>query len=117
MPEPAIMQQLALALLLSLIAVPVAARGPDPGPAGSGNRMKQTLPYPATRATDTRDTLFGVPVADPYRWLEDVRSPEVRAWMDAQNRLARQRLAELPGREFLTRRLRELFYIDTISAP
>ena len=33
------------------------------------------------------DTLHGVQVADPYRWLEDEKAPEVQAWMKAQDAL------------------------------
>jgi prolyl oligopeptidase len=34
-----------------------------------------TKPFPATRRDDIVDTLHGVAVADPYRWLEDETSP------------------------------------------
>ena len=48
-----------------------------------------------TRKVDVVETLHGVAVADPYRWLEDGDSPEVRAWDEAQTaetrRLARAR--------------------------
>jgi prolyl oligopeptidase len=37
----------------------------------------QAAGLPATRVTDVADTLHGTVVRDPYRWLEDVRSPEV----------------------------------------
>ena len=38
-----------------------------------------------TRKDDLVEKLHGVAVADPYRWLEDGESPEVRAWDEAQN--------------------------------
>ena len=65
-----------------------------------------TLPltYPPTRTVDASDTHFGVKVADPYRWLEDGKSPEVQAWLDAQNKLARSYLDALPGRAALEKR-------------
>jgi prolyl oligopeptidase len=31
------------------------------------------------------DTLHGVSITDPYRWLEDQNSPETRARINAQN--------------------------------
>jgi prolyl oligopeptidase len=75
------------------------------------------LHYPPTRTVDASDTYFGVKVPDPYRWLEDAGSPEVKAWMDAQNHLARSYLNALPGRAVLARRYGELLHIDTITAP
>ena len=41
--------------------------------------------------------LPGIDFKDNYRWLEDGKSPEVRAWSDAQNQRARAFLAALPG--------------------
>lgn len=41
--------------------------------------------YPPARRTDVVDTFHGVEVRDPYRWMEDLRSPELAAWIDAQN--------------------------------
>src|SRR5687768_14630698 len=71
----------------------------------------------ATRRVDVKETLFGVEVSDPYRWLEDVKDPAVQAWMAEQDRAAREALAALPGREPLRRRFRELYYVDAVSAP
>jgi prolyl oligopeptidase len=78
-----------------------------------------TLPltYPPSRTVDAFDIHFGVKVADPYRWLEDGKSPEVQDWLAAQNKLARTYLDALPGRAALKKRFSELFRIDTIGAP
>jgi prolyl oligopeptidase len=63
------------------------------------------------------DTLHGVNVPDPYRWLEDEKSPEVKQWMAAQDALTRTTLSRLPEREAIAQRLRELFYVDSVSPP
>jgi prolyl oligopeptidase len=76
-----------------------------------------TDPYPPTRRVDVVDVIHGTEVHDPYRWLEDAGSPEVQAWMDAQDEVTRARLAALPGRDPLVGRLRELFYYDSLGAP
>lgn len=76
-----------------------------------------TLTYPPSRREDVRDTIHGVVVEDPYRWLEDVKSEEVQAWMTAQDDLARAQLNGLPHRAELVERLKQLFYLDTIGAP
>lgn len=73
--------------------------------------------YPASRRVDQVDVLHGVPVADPYRWLEDGSSPEVRAWADAEDSLAREFLAKLPGRSAIEARVRELFYVESAGTP
>lgn len=75
------------------------------------------LAYPPTRVEDVKDTLHGATVLDPYRWLEDGKSPEVQAWMIAEDTLARSELARLPERDAIAARLKELFYIDSLSAP
>ena len=73
--------------------------------------------YPPTRTEAVVDTLHGVRVADPFRWLEDERSAEVQAWMKAQDAFTRDWLGALPGREALRQRFRELFYVESRSAP
>ena len=72
---------------------------------------------PSTRTDAITETLHGVAVADPYRWLEDEHAPEVQAWMSAQDEYTRAELAKLPGRDELAARFRELFYYDAVSAP
>ena len=101
-----------LSLLLPLLAV-LLARSPRARAADAAART----PYPPSRTVEVTDVLHGVSVSDPYRWLEDVKSPEAQAWMKAQDDLARQRLASLPGRDGLAARLKELLYIDSVSAP
>ena len=61
--------------------------------------------------------LFGVTVPDPYRWLEDAKSAETQAWMKAEDQLARAELHKLPERDAIAARLKELYYLDSISAP
>ncbi|MFY2563718.1 prolyl oligopeptidase family serine peptidase [Corallococcus terminator] len=75
------------------------------------------MAYPATRVDAVVDTVHGTTVPDAYRWLEDEKAPEVQAWMKAQDAVAREALAKVPGRDALVRRFRELFYVDSISIP
>ena len=45
-----------------------------------------TLPTPpAVEAIPAADDYFGTKILDSYRWLEDGKSPETRAFIDAQN--------------------------------
>ncbi|HYP02649.1 MAG TPA: hypothetical protein VER76_20840, partial [Pyrinomonadaceae bacterium] len=72
---------------------------------------------PETRAETLVETLHGVKVSDPYRWLEQGESPEVRAWTEAQNAYTRRTLDPLPGRAAVSQRLSQLLAIGTVSAP
>jgi prolyl oligopeptidase len=63
------------------------------------------------------DVLHGVPVSDPYRWLEDGASDEVRAWDEEQNARTHAWLSRLEGRENLAARIRELLAVGTVGAP
>ncbi len=80
-------------------------------------QTKAPMAYPQTKKQDIKESLFGISVADPYRWLEDVTQPDVRAWMDAQDKLARGWLAQQPGKDKLVARLKQLYYVDSIGAP
>ena len=61
-----------------------------------------TRPTPADR-DDTAQTLHGVTIEDPYRYLEDPEGERTRAFVLAQNDVSTPFLAALPGREgFLT---------------
>ena len=72
--------------------------------------------YPPARVDSLVDVLHGVPVPDPYRWLEDAGSRETRAWVEAQNSLTRKVL-DGPRRDALLRELTRLFdYPRTLAA-
>jgi prolyl oligopeptidase len=67
---------------------------------------------PETRRDNVKEVIHGVELVDPYRWLEDGKSPETQAWIEAQNAYTRSLLESLPGRERLKRRITELQRID-----
>ena len=98
-------------------AAPEAASVATAAPTPELSMPTLPLHYPVSRRTNDADTYFGVTVQDPYRWLEDGKSPEVKLWLDEQNHLARRYLDALPGRAALRSRYEALFHIETISAP
>lgn len=61
--------------------------------------------------------LHGVPVADPFRWLEAGDAPETRAWVEAQNQYTRAVLDRLPQRDAIHARLDSLLMTGAVSAP
>ncbi len=79
-----------------------------------------TLPAstpPTTRRAQLVETLHGVEVADPYRWLEDPTDPEVRAWVDAQRAVTGPVLDSLPARAEFRRRLEQLWSVPRRGVP
>ena len=76
-----------------------------------------TAAPPATRRGDVQDTLHGVTVPDPYRWLEDQDSAETRAWINQQNEYTHKLLDSLPGRNELEKRVSELKRVERIRTP
>jgi prolyl oligopeptidase len=72
---------------------------------------------PVTRVDNVTETLHGVTITDPYRWLEDQNSPETRAWIKAQNEYTSSVLGVLPFRNKIRERLTQLLKVDTINTP
>ncbi len=112
-------------LLLTILTVAACAAGgaealpptqPPPPPVVQPPPRKHT-PEVATRVDNVTDDYFGHAVTDPYRWLEDSDSAEVKAWTDEQNRVTRARLDAIPGRDKLAQRIRELLEVGTMGAP
>ncbi|HUA67745.1 MAG TPA: prolyl oligopeptidase family serine peptidase [Candidatus Saccharimonadales bacterium] len=59
--------------------------------------------YPATKTVDASDTYFGKTYSDPYRWLENLKDDDVKAWFKAQAKLTDDTLAKIPARDALVR--------------
>jgi prolyl oligopeptidase len=73
---------------------------------------------PPTQVEPITETLHGIEVTDPYRWLEDQNSPRTRAWIEEQTAYTRAYLDAIPGRERIRERVRELLALkQVISEP
>lgn len=75
------------------------------------------LRYPETRKCDHIDNYHGMQVADPYRWLEDLNAPETQAWIEAQNELTFDYLAQIAQRDAIRERLTTLWDYPKVNAP
>ncbi|MEP2278948.1 prolyl oligopeptidase family serine peptidase [Maribacter sp.] len=73
--------------------------------------------YPVTAKIDTVDTYFDTEVKDPYRWLEDDRSPETEAWVKEQNKTTFGYLEHIPFRADLKNRLEKLWNYEKLGSP
>ena len=73
--------------------------------------------YPQARRLDLTEDILGYQVSDPYRWLEDDAGAERAAWLSAQADLFASYRAELPGRDRLAGRVRELLSTGYAGTP
>lgn len=98
---------LAFSFLINFINAQAQHTSPNP----------RIMTYPQTTKTGITDTYFGTEVADPYRWLEDDRSAETQAWVEAQNTVTRNYLAKIPFLDEIRNRLEALWNYEKYTAP
>lgn len=84
------------------------------GCSGVGQRAGRP---PETEKRPVVDTLHGVIIEDPYRWLEDQDSPETRVWIEAQNKYMASFYNKFPNMDELRRRLARFLDTDEVSLP
>jgi prolyl oligopeptidase len=85
----------ATAAVASEATTKIAARKGPPGP-------------PVAPVRVVTETFFGQSIPDPYRYMEDVKNPEVVAFMRAQGEHTRSVLDRIPGRAKMAARIAEL---------
>ena len=84
----------------------------------NGREMSlRALNYPPAPHCDVVDTYHGHQVADPFRWLEDVDSPQTAAWIAAQNELTEHFLSTIERRDQIRERLEHVWNYERFSAP
>ncbi len=86
-----------------------------PLPSASASNAKPSMN--ASTKKPVVDVYHGDQVADPYRWLEDGDSPDVKSWTEAQNAKTRTYLDAGDLRAKLHGRLDELLKIGFVSSP
>ena len=79
--------------------------------------QQKKLTYPKAEKVDTVDVYFGTEAADPYRWLENDTSAATAAWVEAENKVTNEYLAQIPFRKQLLERLTNLANYEKIGAP
>lgn len=65
--------------------------------------------YPAVHRDKTVDTYFGTAVPAPYQWMENLKSPQLKQWVEKQNALTAGYLARIPYRAWMHKRLAGLW--------
>src|SRR5262245_38682438 len=93
MPRARRVPALPVLTLLSVLLAPAPGRAADRPPVAPVH--------------DVVDTFWGVPVHDPYRWMEETKDPKVVEWIHGQADYTSQALDRLPQREELLARIAE----------
>jgi prolyl oligopeptidase len=74
----------------------------------AGQSKEEVQPPPVAPVKPVTTDYYGTKVVDPYRYMENLKDPKVQTWMKAQNDYTRAVLAQIPGREKLLERIRQL---------
>ena len=77
----------------------------------------QSSPVFSPSANPIMDEYHGVSIPDPYRWLEQLESPETRCWIAEQRRAVTTFFEQHPSYEAVQRRLAELWQFPKYSVP
>lgn len=111
------MRMTTMTLALALLAGCAAA------PRDAGERSITSDPsmpaiaYPEAARGDTVDTYHGVTVADPYRWMEDLDSPDLARWIAEQNALTETVIARATHRDAIRARVAALTDFERFGVP
>mgnify|MGYP001292964558 CR=1 FL=1 len=76
-----------------------------------------TLSYPDSKPGETVDTLHGIRVPDPYRWMEDPDAEETKAFVKEQNEVSGPFIQECPDREKITEEITKLKDYPKLGVP
>jgi prolyl oligopeptidase len=85
--------------------------------AAGGRVSAKAAEYPAARRSDQVDVYFGNKVADPYRWMEEIDSPETSAWIAAERATTAAALGGMPERAPIRGRLSALWNYPKYDLP
>src|SRR3954466_7488931 len=79
--------------------------------------VSASLTYPPAPRGDGVDDYAGHAVPAPYRWMEDLDSPAVKQWVDAENAATFSFLKTIPERDQIRERLTALWNYARTEVP
>lgn len=80
-------------------------------------KADQAFIYPASQKGDVVDTLFGIAVADPYRWMENDTAKATADWVKNQNDITFGFLKKIPYRDSIKKRLEAVYNYERVFSP
>lgn len=105
-----------LLIFIAIILLSVVLSGQSQKSAPSDASAKTAAP-PKAEVKIVVDDYHGHKISDPYRWLEDAKSPETQRFVEEENAYTQQMLDSVPGREQLRSRIEQLLSIGRVEAP
>lgn len=100
-------------LLISLsILIPLFS----PTPASYCKELKE-INYPNAKPVDQVDNYHGVKVHDPYRWLENLKSKDTKAWIESENKITENFLENIPVKSLIKEELTENWSYPRCQIP
>src|SRR5580693_5984373 len=99
---------------LMFTSVSLAADKPAEVKGGNGIVLP---PPPVTEVKPVTEDIHGTTLTDPYRWLEDGKSPETRAWIGEQMKYTAEYLSQVKIRPEIVNELTKLERVESYSIP
>lgn len=121
------MISMAMTVLLAACSPDSSEKMTDAPAKTTVNTPEQTTPvpeatqtrftYPAAKQSDQTDTYHGIEIADPYRWMENIDSEEVKTWIEAENAISFDYLKNIEGHAAIEERLTQLWNYERYTVP
>ena len=108
---------MAIRVLLVLLFLSMFASAANNSAEVHGGNGVTLPPPPPTAQKPVTETIHGVTITDPYRWLEDQQSPETRAWIDSQMKYTEQYLSQVKVRPEIEKELGRLERVEQYTIP
>ena len=102
--------------LLLMCAATMILAADDSSTVRGGNGVVLPPP-PTTKVEPVTETIHGVTITDPYRWLEDSKNPGTREWLTVQMKYTEDYLSQVKIRPEIVKRLTELMRVESYTIP
>src|SRR5215831_17517146 len=79
--------------------------------------LQAQLNYPQAKKEIVVDNYNGIKVEDPYRWMEDENSPDVKDWVEKENAVTQSYLSKIPFRSQWLQRLEQVVNYPRNTTP
>jgi len=79
--------------------------------------VKKELQYPKTHRDQKVDNYFGTKVPVPYNWMESLNSPQVKKWVQEENKVTFSYLDKIPIRNWMHDEYKKLYNYEKVGVP